>query len=316
MPALPVDQDGKGQILELAQQRAAQQRRVVERDEQRSRTELLPAVPAIAHLHEVRTADQSTGVAQERNQHRAAGEVVERRDLAVEVGQAQLRCGLADVRSCGHVDLRWWEAVWGSGHALVCLARSSPGHNGFGAGLLPSVRLVGTCPSTGRGPAVAPSVARTSDEEACVHVLVIGATGGTGNALVRDLRRRGHAVRAMIRDPRQADALVGLGATPVEGDLEHELAGVVDGVDAVAFCAGSGSTTGPDATLRIDLHGAVRVIDNCVPRLKESGEIPREDVAAVMATCLEDDRSIGATFELLSGEPPVADAVAALGGEH
>ncbi len=213
-----------------------------------------------------------------------------------------------------------------------------------------------------------------------MHVLVIGATGGTGNALVRDLLRRGHAVRAMIRDRGQADALVGLGATPVEGDLEGELAGVVDGVDAVAFCAGSGSTTGPDATLRVDLHGAVRVIDECVaadvprlvmlssmraddplrgperlrhylaamhardriligsglaativrpgrllhdpgtgrvrtgvPRLEERGEIPREDVAAVMATCLEDDRSIGATFELLSGETPVADAVAALG---
>ena len=213
-----------------------------------------------------------------------------------------------------------------------------------------------------------------------MQVLVIGSTRGTGNALVRELLGQGHTVRAMIRDPRQADALAGLGAEPVHGDLEGEMAGVVDGVDAVAFCAGSGSRTGPDATLRVDLHGAVRVIDACqaadvarfvmlssmraddplrgperirhylaamhardrilassglvativrpgrllhdpgtgrvrigVPRLAERGEIPREDVAAVMASCLQDDRSIGATFELLSGETPVDEAVAALG---
>ncbi|MFW5934009.1 MAG: SDR family oxidoreductase [Actinomycetota bacterium] len=212
-----------------------------------------------------------------------------------------------------------------------------------------------------------------------MDVLVIGATGGTGGALVRDLLAREHRVRALIRDPQQADELEQLGATPVIGDLEGDLDGVVDGVDAVAFCAGSGSRTGADATLRVDLHGAVRVIDRCVeasvdrfvmlssiraddpmrgreslrhylaamhardrilaasgldativrpgrlshepgtgrvrvgvPRLEDGGGIPREDVAAVIATCLEDDRSIGATFEVVSGDTPIVDAVASL----
>lgn len=212
-----------------------------------------------------------------------------------------------------------------------------------------------------------------------MEVLVIGATGGTGSALVGDLLAREHRVRALIRDPQQADGLEQLGATPVIGDLEGDLDGVVDGVDAVAFCAGSGSKTGPDATLRVDLHGAVRVIDACVeasvdrfvmlssiraddplrgresirhylaamhardrilvasgldativrpgrlshepgtgrvrvglPRLEEGGEIPREDVAAVIATCLEDDRSIGATFEVVSGDTPIVEAVGSL----
>lgn len=97
-----------------------------------------------------------------------------------------------------------------------------------------------------------------------MHVLVIGSTRGTGNLVVRELLGRGHQVRALVRAQDQMPALEELGATPVLGDLEGDLDGVVDGVDAVVFCAGSGSKTGPDATLRVDLHGAVRVIDACV----------------------------------------------------
>ena len=97
-----------------------------------------------------------------------------------------------------------------------------------------------------------------------MHVLVVGSTRGTGNLVVRALLDRGHGVRAMVRSPEQATALEERGATAVRGDLEGSLDGVVAGVDAVAFCAGSGSQTGPDATLRVDLHGAVRVIDACV----------------------------------------------------
>jgi len=181
----------------------------------------------------------------------------------------------------------------------------------------------------------------------------------------------------MVRDPAQTEALEALGATAVIGDLEGDLDGVVEGADAVAFCAGSGSKTGPDATLRVDLHGAVRVIDRCVaagvdrfvqlssmaaddpmrgsekirhylaamhardrilmasgldttvvrpgglthdpgtgkvavgiPRLDERGTIPREDVAAVLAGCLADDATIGATFEVVSGQTPIAEALA------
>ena len=97
-----------------------------------------------------------------------------------------------------------------------------------------------------------------------MDVLVIGSTRGTGNLVVRELLSRGHGVRAMVRAPEQVAALEERGATAVVGDLEGSLDGVVEGVDAVAFCAGSGSQTGPDATLRVDLHGAVRVIDACV----------------------------------------------------
>jgi uncharacterized protein YbjT (DUF2867 family) len=212
-----------------------------------------------------------------------------------------------------------------------------------------------------------------------VRVLVIGSTRGTGKLTVERLASAGHEVRGMIRDPEQADTVRASGGEPVRGDLEGDLDGVVDGVDAVAFCAGSGSSTGPDATLRVDLHGAVRVIDACrdagvgrfvmlsaisaddpmrgnekirhylaamhardrilsdsgldativrpgglthdegtgkvrigVPRLEERGSIPRADVAAVIVGCLEEPATAGAVFELVSGDTPIADAIAEL----
>ena len=44
----------------------------------------------------------------------------------------------------------------------------------------------------------------------------------------------------------------------------------------------------------------------------ERGEIPRADVAAVLMAVLGDDSLIGATFELVGGDTPIEDALAAL----
>jgi uncharacterized protein YbjT (DUF2867 family) len=44
------------------------------------------------------------------------------------------------------------------------------------------------------------------------------------------------------------------------------------------------------------------------------GTIPREDVAAVLVAVLDEPGTAGRTFELVSGETPVAEAVAALAG--
>jgi uncharacterized protein YbjT (DUF2867 family) len=206
-----------------------------------------------------------------------------------------------------------------------------------------------------------------------VQVLVIGATKGTGRLLVDRLQADGHTVRAMVRDT-GGDAAADLAAADVEvvaGDLS----------DAVAFCAGSGSSTGKDQTLLVDLHGAIRIVDaaqdagvgryvmlssigasdpwrtdspgmaaylaakHAADRVlaastldwsivrpgglthdegtgrvrtaqptfaaDELGDrtIARADVAAVMAACLTRDAAIGATFELLTGDTPIEDAV-------
>ena len=99
------------------------------------------------------------------------------------------------------------------------------------------------------------------EEGRLVHLLVIGSSRGTGRSLVEQAIRAGHQVRGMVRDPEQASDLERVGATAVVGDLEGDLEHAFVDVDAVAFCAGSGSSTGPDATLRVDLHGAVRTVD-------------------------------------------------------
>jgi len=44
----------------------------------------------------------------------------------------------------------------------------------------------------------------------------------------------------------------------------------------------------------------------------ERGQIPRADVAAVLAAVLEADNTIGKTFDLVSGDMPVAQAVSAI----
>lgn len=48
------------------------------------------------------------------------------------------------------------------------------------------------------------------------------------------------------------------------------------------------------------------------PSLERHGEIPREDVASVIAVSLEDERTSNKTFEVLSGDTPIEDALASL----
>jgi nucleoside-diphosphate-sugar epimerase len=44
----------------------------------------------------------------------------------------------------------------------------------------------------------------------------------------------------------------------------------------------------------------------------DRGEIPCADVAAVLAACLQEPNAIGRTFEVVAGETPIEDAIAAL----
>jgi uncharacterized protein YbjT (DUF2867 family) len=47
-------------------------------------------------------------------------------------------------------------------------------------------------------------------------------------------------------------------------------------------------------------------------QLDRIGGIPRDDVAATLAGCLDADNTIGRSFDLLRGERPIAEALAAL----
>jgi uncharacterized protein YbjT (DUF2867 family) len=53
--------------------------------------------------------------------------------------------------------------------------------------------------------------------------------------------------------------------------------------------------------------GLVKIADSTGP-----GSIPRADVAAVLVAVLDEPRTAGRTFDVISGETPIAEAVAAL----
>jgi uncharacterized protein YbjT (DUF2867 family) len=48
------------------------------------------------------------------------------------------------------------------------------------------------------------------------------------------------------------------------------------------------------------------------PSLGRSGSVTRDDVAAVLVACLDEPRTVRATFDLLQGDTPIAQALAGL----
>jgi uncharacterized protein YbjT (DUF2867 family) len=95
-----------------------------------------------------------------------------------------------------------------------------------------------------------------------VIVTVLGSSGRTGRLVVRSLARRGHTVRAGLRNRRRAGAVAGLGGTPVVADLASDAAELVDvfvGSDVVVNCAGAADPD-PAAVNLIDRDGAIAAI--------------------------------------------------------
>jgi len=73
------------------------------------------------------------------------------------------------------------------------------------------------------------------------RVLLTGGAGFIGGVVARQLRERGDAVVAIVRDPARAGSLSLLGVELVAGDLSsvEAIASAADGVDAVIHAAGS-----------------------------------------------------------------------------
>jgi uncharacterized protein YbjT (DUF2867 family) len=93
-----------------------------------------------------------------------------------------------------------------------------------------------------------------------ITVLVVGATGSIGRLVVEEAVRKGHAVRALVRDARKARGLFPDVEVAV-GDLTRPdtLASAVDRVDAIVFTHGSdgGGKAGAE---RVDYGGVRNVL--------------------------------------------------------
>jgi uncharacterized protein YbjT (DUF2867 family) len=97
------------------------------------------------------------------------------------------------------------------------------------------------------------------------RVVVAGGHGQIALLLHRELAARGHAVRALIRNPEHAADVKAAGAEPVVCDMEVEsdLSPVVAGADAVVFAAGAGPGSGPERKQTVDLGAAIKLIRAC-----------------------------------------------------
>ena len=92
-------------------------------------------------------------------------------------------------------------------------------------------------------------------------LLVTGATGYVGAAVVAHLHERGHPVRAVVRDPARADVLPA-GVERVAADLADadSLVRAMDGCEGVFHLAAAVGAPGPEAR-ELNVGGTARVVD-------------------------------------------------------
>lgn len=93
-----------------------------------------------------------------------------------------------------------------------------------------------------------------------MNILVAGATGKTGLRLIGELKAKGHSPIALVREGSDTGSIAN-DVTLRRGQLTDLQDGVCDGCDAVIFAAGSGGSTGPEMTDKVDRDGAKRLVD-------------------------------------------------------
>jgi uncharacterized protein YbjT (DUF2867 family) len=95
-------------------------------------------------------------------------------------------------------------------------------------------------------------------------ILVVGATGGTGKLIVRDLLAENYRVKAMVRDLDRGRDLLGDKVELVKADLTEKstLVPAMDGVTVIINAAGAGLKGEGKATPEwIDFHGTENLVE-------------------------------------------------------
>ncbi|QRO02004.1 NAD-dependent epimerase/dehydratase family protein [Archangium violaceum] len=97
-----------------------------------------------------------------------------------------------------------------------------------------------------------------------MNVLVTGATGLIGNAIVRRLQGRGGRVRALVRDPERAARVLPAGVDLVRGDVTEpdSLPAAMKEVEWLFHAAGMPEQWQPDSSIfdRVNRQGTVNVL--------------------------------------------------------
>ena len=141
------------------------------------------------------------------------------------------------------------------------------------------------------------------------RVLIVGC-GCRGQALARDLRAAGHAVRGTTRDRARIGAIAAAGAEPYVGDPDR-IATLMDALTGVTvLCWLMGSATG-DAERVAALHdGRLRMlweklVDTPVRGVvhEAAGPLPPEVLARGAAVAQEAHGTWRIPLELLSADP-------------
>ena len=103
------------------------------------------------------------------------------------------------------------------------------------------------------------------------RILITGATGGLGMALMREALKRGHAVRATGRSQAAGEAITSLGVQFVREDLTHPKAdfrGLLKDVDSVIHAAALSASWGPRRAFEI--HN-IRMTEQLLEAASRSG---------------------------------------------
>jgi uncharacterized protein YbjT (DUF2867 family) len=143
--------------------------------------------------------------------------------------------------------------------------------------------------AAGAGPGSGPERKRTVDLGAAVKLLEGARSAGVPRYLMisamgaADPAAGSEAMRPYLEAKAQADAAV------AASDLAWTI-------------VRPGGLTDEPGTGRVEL----------APSLGRSGSITRDDVAAVLVGCLDEPRTVRATFDVLQGETPIAQALASL----
>lgn len=151
-------------------------------------------------------------------------------------------------------------------------------------------------------------------ESSTIVVFAAGAGAGSGPERKKTLDRDGavRSVHAAVRAGADRFVIVSsMGADAPPDDDETfsvYLRAKADADDAARAADIDSTIVRPGALTDDDPTGAVRIADST-----GRGEISRADVAAVLAELIVSGSGRNTTFELIAGDTPIADAVAALG---